>query len=264
MTILKFLMWSAFAVGAVLTAGCGGSTATSDEPTPDKSAAHDKRSSFGVYEGYDPILYTDFIRESVYVPMRDGVRIAVEIYRPAENGTAVKTPYPVLLMYSGYPRVQGILENGNLATNVGEIDPETNYASLDQPEKDPYVRINKGLIARGYVMAIASARGSGASFGVSTGGYSQAIIDDAHDLIEWFADQPFSTGRVGMFGSSWYGDTQVLATTAQPPSLKAIFPEVAIVSGYDYFFRGAGVLQKASFAWMQEACRNIRLTQSTA
>ena len=56
------------------------SVAAADNPEPAR------RSSFGVYEGYDPVLYTEFVRESVYVPMRDGVRLAVDIFRPAVDG----------------------------------------------------------------------------------------------------------------------------------------------------------------------------------
>ena len=52
-------------------------------------------SELGQYQGYSAPQYKEFVRQSLYVPMRDGVRLALDIYRPAVNGKAVDTPMPV-------------------------------------------------------------------------------------------------------------------------------------------------------------------------
>ena len=58
--------------------------------------AADRVSRVGEYSGYAPELYSTWIRSSEYVPMRDGVKLAVDIFRPAENARAVDRRYPVI------------------------------------------------------------------------------------------------------------------------------------------------------------------------
>src|ERR1700689_5600573 len=58
--------------------------------------AEDKASSFGVYQGYSPQAFPDQIKSSFYLPMRDGVRLAVDLYRPGINGKAAEGKFPVV------------------------------------------------------------------------------------------------------------------------------------------------------------------------
>ena len=52
-------------------------------------------SEFGKYEGYSEPIYEEWIRSSIYVPMRDGVKLALDIIRPAVDGEPVEEPLPV-------------------------------------------------------------------------------------------------------------------------------------------------------------------------
>lgn len=52
--------------------------------------------------------------------------------------------------------------------------------------------------------------------------------NDGFDTVEWAAAFPYSTGKVGMFGLSYYGYTQLLAATKKPPHLAAIFPAMTL------------------------------------
>ena len=206
-----------FSVVVLSSAACDRETTAPSAPVAAEAQQDTaKRSSFGVYEGYDPVLYNEFVRQSVHVPMRDGVRLAVEIYRPAEDGEAVETPWPVLFTYSVYPRISKN-EDGSIGSWIGPIDLSKNAGSLvAAPDESIYGKITKDLVRRGYVVAVATARGSGASFGINSGEMSAAQMRDGYDLVEWFADQPFSTGKVGMFGPSYHGQIQ-MATAAEAP-----------------------------------------------
>jgi uncharacterized protein len=141
----------------------------------------------------------------VHVPMRDGVRLCVDIYRP---DTAEKLP--ALLAFAIYNKdFQG--------PDVGrELPPQPAWAPLWTGP------IEAGdthyLVSRGYVHVIGSPRG----VGKSEGGGSREW--DSYDLIEWIAAQPWCDGNVGMVGISGFGTEQFHAAKQQPPHLKAIFP----------------------------------------
>ena len=141
----------------------------------------------------------------VMVPMRDGVRLCVDIFRPD-----TQERLPALLAISPY--------------NKELVSPE--YAAVVPPQP-PWSALWSGaaeagdtefLVARGYVHVIGTTRGSGKSEG---GGSPRW---DYFDLIEWLAVQSWCDGQVGMIGISAFGAAQLQAAAQQPPSLKAIFP----------------------------------------
>jgi len=162
--------------------------------------------------------YRSWVREARYVKMRDGTELAVDVYRPARGSKALSEPLPVLLTDYRYQRA--ILDNGQLRT---PLDGSARFRSF---------------INRGYVVAVADLRGSGASFGVNNGPFANADGEDAYDLTEWLAAQPWCSGAVGMFGTSYSGTVQMLAAAAAPPHLKAIFPEMFIFDLYEVAYPG--------------------------
>ena len=84
------------------------------------------------------------------------------------------------------------------------------------------------LVKYGYVVAVADFRGTYASFGSNAGfnrgEWQDAARFDAYDITEWLASQPFSNGKIGMWGCSATGGSQMQALSTAPPHLKAIFP----------------------------------------
>jgi putative CocE/NonD family hydrolase len=171
----------------------------------------------GEYSGYSEVLYDEWVRNSQYVEVRDGTKLAVDIYRPAADGVAVETPYPVLFEFTPYRRAY--YRPGGTISLAGK-----SYADY--------------FCKYGYVIAVADTRGKGASYGTRL---SMAHISegwDAHDLIEWFASQPWCDGNIGMWGGSYNGHTQLAAATAMPPHLKAIIPSVTEYDLYDSWYRG--------------------------
>jgi putative CocE/NonD family hydrolase len=150
--------------------------------------------------------YADIIAEKdVLVAMRDGVKIAADVYRP---DTADKLP--ALLSFS--------IHNKDLQ------GPELAETSLTQPAWSMLwtgpaeAGDTRFLVSRGYVHVIGNPRG----IGKSEGGGSR--LWDSYDLIEWIAAQPWCDGNVGMVGISGFGAEQFVAAKLKPPHLKAIFP----------------------------------------
>ena len=125
------------------------------------------------------------VEADVRVRMRDGVSLAADIYRPA-----TPSRFPVLLKRTPYNR----------------HDPATGVL----------------LASHGYVVVLQDTRGRYGSEGEFYPFRHEA--EDGYDTVEWAAALPFADGRVGMFGGSYVGATQMLAASARPPHLVALFP----------------------------------------
>src|SRR5262245_510822 len=67
-------------------------------------ADQEKVSEPGRYQGYSEATYDDWARTSIYVPARDGTRLAVDIFRPRQKGVVERRPLPVLLSVTQYRR----------------------------------------------------------------------------------------------------------------------------------------------------------------
>lgn len=164
----------------------------------------------------------DHTRESRYVAVSDGTRLAVNIYRPAHKGEAMERPLPVVFAFTPY-RARFKDEQGRIS-----------QAALDD-------RLAlRSLLANGYVVAVADIRGKGASFGARRGFQDRTEARDGHDLVEWLARQPFSSGNVGMIGCSYLGGTVFHTATTAPPSLKAAFIGATDLDKYA-FVRNGGI-----------------------
>jgi len=168
----------------------------------------------------DGPLYHEYSSTSLYVPVRDGTKLAVSIYRPAEKGAAVGTPYPVIFVFTPYRAryrdEQGKVIETGLSSQLGL----------------------KGLTDHGYVVAVADIRGKGASFGHRRGFQDRTEALDGRDLIQWLAHQPWSTGKVGMLGCSYLGGATLQVASTVPPALKAIFTGASDLDKYDFVRRG--------------------------
>jgi putative CocE/NonD family hydrolase len=182
-----------------------------------ETQADERRSSPGVYEGYAPVLYDEWVRESQYVAMRDGTRLAVDVYRPAVDGVAVDAPHPV------------VWEHQLSRASVGPTG-EVRLAGVESGMAE--------LTKYGYVVAFVDRRGNGASFGTMRGYHARTEARDAYDVMEWFADQPWATDRIGVFGCSNTGEAAMHAATAGSPHLRAVFAGNYSFHKYDGFNRG--------------------------
>jgi uncharacterized protein len=145
------------------------------------------------------------VEKDVAVPMRDGVNLSIDIYRP---DTADK--FPALLAFSIYNKD---LQGPDVAKT---LPPQPAWSSLWAGLLE--AGDTKFFVSRGYIHIIGSPRGVAKSDG---GGSRQW---DSYDLIEWIAAQPWCDGNVGMVGISGFGAEQLHVAKQNPPHLKAIFP----------------------------------------
>jgi len=220
-------MKSLLSVGLVVSLACAIAIPVL---APAAAQSPDRVSRFGEYQGYSEPLYDEWVRVSQYVPVRDGTRLAVDIFRPAVDGTPVDDPLPVIWTFHRYHRAR-VDRAGKLTT------------ILDQaPELEMMLRY-------GYVVAAADVRGGGASFGTRDGEFTRQEALDAYDLTVWFAAQPWSNGKIGMYGLSYLAITQYTAASTQPPHLEAIFPMMAMFDLYSFVYPGGVLNEDFLLSW---------------
>jgi len=195
------------------------------------SGATDRISTLGRYEGYSEAVYDGWVRTSQYVTVRDGTRIAIDIFRPTKQGVLHEEPLPVIWEHRRYQRAS-IDEDGNVSSQ------------LDRPDHPM-----RKVVLHGYIFAVAAVRGSGASFGTRVDATPPAESLDAYDITEWLAAQPWCSGPVGMYGISYSGTAQFMAAGTAPPHLKAIFPEMAMFDLYDFCYPGGIFRYRFMEAW---------------
>jgi predicted acyl esterase len=162
---------------------------------------------------------TGYVRSSRYVEVRDGTRLAVNVYRPVRDGAVVDEPLPAVFLFTPY-RARYRREDGSISELSGRS------MGADR------------LLEAGYVIVEADVRGKGASWGARRGFQDRTEAMDGHDLVEWVADQPFSNGVVGMMGCSYLGGSTVQVASTVPPSLKAIFVGASDLDKFDFVRRG--------------------------
>ena len=163
------------------------------------------------------------VSRNVMIPMRDGVRLATDIYRPAlANGEPAAGPFPVILTRTSYDKSNAVMQ----------VEPVGHF-----------------FAAHGYAVAIQDLRGRGNSEDV--GNYhhiaNPAEGDDGYDTVEWLAHQPWSSGRVGMVGTSHSALVQNAAALKRPPSLAALWLDSAPTSGLDWQCRRGGAMALQMF-----------------
>ncbi len=147
------------------------------------------------------------IEKSVMVPMRDGVRLATDIYHPTEEGR-----YPALLVRLPYNKDQSVIVQANIDTSRAA--------------------------QAGYVVVIQDCRGRFASEGEFTPVVNEA--SDGADTVAWISEQPWSTGQVGTVGGSYLGFTQWLLAREHPEALRAMSPMITTSDYYEAPCRHTG------------------------
>ncbi len=155
------------------------------------------------------------VQNRVGVPMRDGVILYADVYRPAGEGK-----WPVLVSRTPY-----------------------------STERYPTSYRNGVYFARrGYIYVYQDTRGRHESEGKWEP--FRDDMNDGYDTIEWAAKQPWSNGKVGMDGGSYLGHVQWRAAMSAPPSLVTIFPKVASTSLYhDWITLNGGWRLSFNFGW---------------
>ena len=158
---------------------------------------------------------------SLYVPMTDGTRLAVDVWLPA--GTTDAARLPTVLETDRYWRARAY---------AGGYRNNPNYF------------IANPWNARGYAYVFADLRGTGASFGTLTAELGKAMVADVGSLADWIAAQPWSNGRVGVTGVSYSADTAMLSLALRNPHITAAAPVSYDFDVYEDLARPGGILIK--------------------
>ena len=168
------------------------------------------------YAGYSEKIYDGYQRSSFYVPMRDGTKLAVDLFRPSRNGVLASEKLPVVWMHTPYNRRD--YRNG--------------------PTAEVYPGFALKLAPYGYNIAVVDFRGTYASYGkniaYNRGEWIEPAKWDAYDITEWLAKQAWSSGKIGMWGCSATGGSQMQALSVMPPHLNAVIPMSAEFDVYAF------------------------------
>jgi hypothetical protein len=169
-------------------------------------------------------------RQSFHIPMRDGVRIAVDLYLPAIPASAG----------GSYPRLPTILHQTRYRRGLQFTD-----STREANAGPPYGLLP--FLQAGYAVVITDVRGTGASFGWRTTEFSPEEVRDGWDVLDWIVAQPWSDGAVGSVGVSYPGTTAELIGTLGHPALKAIAPQFSIYDFYSDVIRPGGIFLDTFF-----------------
>lgn len=157
------------------------------------------------------------VKNNVMVAMRDGLKLATDIYQPLPIGK-----YPVITCRLPY-------------------------------EKKKWSAIGYVLASNGYVFVIQDCRSTGESEGKN---FIPVLSDywDGHDLIHWIKEQPFYNGKIGAWGASFLGRTQWLVSDSKDMAcLYPQFTSTSFASGY----RGGANLHEAVITWASRTGHHI-------
>lgn len=158
---------------------------------------------------YDrPELYSSYKTEKdVFITMSDGIVLAADIHLPDGPG-----PFPVILTQTPYNK--------------------------NQPGKE---NKNEYFIKRGYAHVVVDVRGTGSSQG-TWDSFGLSEQRDGKELVEWASIQPWSNGKVGLYGSSYRAINQFLTAAHQPEGLEAMFPVVPMADAYRDIMMSGGLV----------------------
>jgi len=148
--------------------------------------------------------------KDIMIRMRDGIRLATDVYRPARNGAPVQGRFPVLLERTPYNKDAG--------------PTQANY-----------------FVPRGYVVVVQDVRAR-----YNSEGHWRPIRDDpddGYDTAKWIGAQPWSDGSIGTMGSSYAGATQHALAIANAPHVKAMIPRNAMSDFGQYGVRHNGAFE---------------------
>ena len=177
--------------------------------------AQDKKDSSGPY-GYE--LVSD-----VMVPMRDGVKLATDLYFPTKKGKRISGKLPAILVRTPYSKTRGYPENTSAIY----------------------------FTSHGYVTVYQDTRGRYNSEGI------WHMLDDdgvdGYDTGKWMVKQPWSNGKYGMYGTSYVGGTQHAMALENSPGLTTIIPVDAMSNLGYYSMRYDGAYELRFWNWIHWA-----------
>ena len=183
--------------------------------------------------------------QSCYVTMRDGIRLAVDVYLPQAIPPAAAIAgvrFPAIAILTPYYRRFKVMGAG--------VDPSPNAA-----------KYRDFFASRGYAIVVVDVRGCGASFGTRDSFRSPREREDYRELADWIVGQAWSNGVIGSTGISYLGAASCFLASTGHPAVKAIAPLFAVSDTYsDHVFPG-GVMCTTVTANYDDLVRALDLDQ---
>ncbi|MFO7941045.1 MAG: CocE/NonD family hydrolase [Bacillota bacterium] len=167
-----------------------------------------------------PPRYFDIHRETIYIPMRDGVRLAANLYMPATEGECVPGPHPTIIERTPYDRTNATL-----------------------------VRHCTFFARRGYVAVAQDVRGRFESEGKPEP-FGPVDVEDGFDTCEWLSTQPWCDGKIGTMGTSYSSMNQAHLAASDPPGLASQFMNQGFSNNFNGRIRQGGALRQSMVAWI--------------
>ncbi len=156
--------------------------------------------------------YLGVASTSRYLTMRDGTRLAADIFLP--KGLKDGTRIPAIVIQTRYVR------------SMQYIFPLSIFL------RGRFHRTIRYFVRRGYAWVYVDARGSGASFGTRPYPYSPDELADAEEVVDWIGTQPWSNGMVGAWGNSYTGGSALFLAASRHPAVRAVMPRFAMFDMY--------------------------------
>jgi predicted acyl esterase len=186
------------------------------------------------------------------IAMDDGLVLRADVFGPVAKGR-----YPVLLTYGpyakglafqdGYPSAWNRMAERHPDVTAGSSNVYQNWEVADPEKWVPY----------GYVCVRVDSRGCGRSPGVIDH-FSPRETRDFHDCIEWAAGQPWSNGKIGLSGVSYYAINQWHVAALQPPHLAAMCIWEGAADWYRDMTHHGGILSTFWANWYDMQVRTVQ------
>jgi uncharacterized protein len=157
------------------------------------------------------------VAKNIMVPMRDGVRLATDVYFPAHSGVRLRGKFPAIIERTPY-------------------------------DKDLSASWAVEYAGHGYVVVSQDTRGRFASQGVWH--MMTDDVNDGYDTAAWLVRQPWSDGGFAMIGTSYVGGTQHAMAESDPPGLKALVPADAVANAGYFGMRNGGAFELRFMNWI--------------
>jgi len=189
---------------------------------------------------------------NVPIEMDDGLVLRADVFRPVKDGK-----FPVILTYGpyaknlafqdGYPSAWQRMVDKHPDVTAGSTNAYQNWEVVD-PEK---------WVPHDYVCVRVDSRGTGCSPGFIDH-FSPRETKDFHDCIEWAGVQPWSSGKVGLNGISYYGINQWHVASLQPPHLAAICVWEGAADWYRDMTHHGGILSTFWENWYDMQVKTVQ------
>src|ERR1700722_4228466 len=187
-------------------------------------------------EGNKEQLYDVALTSDVMIRMRDGVHLAIDVYRPAQNGKPLPGPFPVILERTPY---------GKTVVSRSEL-------SVADPVAKSRADVARFFVSRGYVVIYQDCRGR---YG-SEGEFVKYLSDgnDGYDTCAWIVAQQWCNGKIGTMGLSYAAHTQAALACTNPPGIAAmVLDSGGFANAYQDGIRQGGAFELKQVTWAYRA-----------